>query len=189
MQAGLARGVGNVGHGGHADAVDAAEVDHAGRVVLAGDLFEQRQAQLRQGKDTVQVERQDLVPRVVRERVDVGTPSRAGVVDQHVQAGRLEVRQAAHEVLHLREVLQVAGQGVRGAAVAGERGELGGGGGAGGGIAAVEVDLGAVFDEALGDHAADAFGAWREVSGGNGVSELRKLASGDEDDFALRGGW
>lgn len=159
VQAGLARGVGNVGHGGHADAVDAAEVDHAGRVLLAGNLFEQRQTQLRQGEDAVQVERQDLVPRVVRERVDVGAPGRAGVVDQHVQAVGFEGRQAAHEVLHLREVLEVAGQGVRGAAVAGDGGEFGGGGGAGRSVAAVEVDFGAVFDEALGDHAADALSA------------------------------
>lgn len=187
VQAGLARGVGDVGHGGHADAVDATDMDQAGRVVLAGGLFEQRQAQLRQGEDAVQVERQDLVPRVVRERVDVGAPGRAGVVDQHVQAAGLEVRQAAHEVLHLGEVLEVAGQGMRGASIARERGELGGGGGAGGSIAAVEVDFGAVFDEALGDHATDAFGAWRgdKVSRGSRVLRSRRLASGDKDDFAL----
>lgn len=170
VQAGLARGVGNVGHGGHADAVDAADVDHAGRILLAGDLFEQRQAQLRQGEDAVQVERQHLVPRLVRIRVDIGAPGRAGVVDQHVQAVGLEGRQAPHDVLNLLEVLEVAGQGVRGAAVAGDGRELGGGRGAGRGVAAVEVDLGAVFDEALGDHEADALGAWRgELVGGNGV--------------------
>lgn len=159
VQAGLARRVGVVGERGHAHAVDAADVYDARGVVLAAGPLEQRQAQLRQGEGALQVEREELGPRRVRVRVDVGAPGGPGVVDEDVQAAGLEAGQLGRERLALVEVLEVGGQRVDRAREARERLEVGDGGVAGGRVAARDVDFGAVGDEACCYHAADALGA------------------------------
>lgn len=169
VQAGLAGGVGVVGDGGHADAVDAADVDDAGRVRGRRRRLQQRQAQLRQREDALQVEREHFRPGRVRVRVDVGAPGRPGVVDQHVQAGRLELREPRHERLALGQVLKVGWEGVRRAAAfiaLLRRVELRRRRRARCRVSSRQVHFGAVGHEAFGNHAADAFGAWSEsVSG------------------------
>lgn len=163
VKPGLAGGVGVVLQGRHAQAIDAADVNHGGRVgaLALGGALELREQQLGQGEDALQVEGEDLGPGGVGVLLNVGTPGGAGVVDEDVQTGGLPGGQVGGQALALLEVLQVGGQSVRRGAVAGDAREFLNGTVAGLGVAAGDVDLCAVGDEALGDHAADALGTYR----------------------------
>lgn len=88
VQPGLGGAVGVVLHGRDAEGVDAADVDDArgggrGRC-LGALLLEQRDEQLRQGEDALEVEGQQLRPGGVRVRLEGLPPCRARVVDEHV---------------------------------------------------------------------------------------------------------
>lgn len=115
VQARLGRAVGVVLERGHAQRVDAAYVDDAGRgpvLVLGlapgggggcsrggGGLLEEGGEELGQGEDALEVEGQELGPGVVRVRVEGLAPGGARVVDQDVEALGLAARELAGEVL------------------------------------------------------------------------------------------
>src|SRR4029077_11300119 len=86
VQAGLAGRVGVCVELGHAQAVDAADVDHPGRVIGRAGRLEQRQERPGQVERRLEVEVDDLVPAVGRELLERGAPVGAGVVDQDVDA-------------------------------------------------------------------------------------------------------
>jgi DNA topoisomerase IB len=84
VQPGLGRRVGVDGQGRDLQAVDAADVDDAGRVVGRARRLQQRQERPDQEERRLQVQVDQLVPGrlgVLRQR---GAPGRAGVVDQDV---------------------------------------------------------------------------------------------------------
>lgn len=87
VQPGLGGAIRIVLHGRDAEGVDAADVDDPGRGRRLGALLlEERDEQLRQGEDALEVEGQQLRPGGVRVRLEGLPPCGARVVDQHVEA-------------------------------------------------------------------------------------------------------
>jgi len=166
MQPGLGRAVRVVLHDGNPQGVDGPYVDYPARVddgvpLLHRGGLQQRDEELRQREDPLQVEGQDFRPTGVRVGVEGGAPGGAAVVDEDVQL-LLPGGDGVGEAPALGLLAQVGGD-RDGAAARGEGGgegvQLGGGfiavrGGAGG-----DVDFCAGGDEALRYHAPDAFAA------------------------------
>lgn len=149
----------------HLQAVHATNVDDPSWITILLRLLKQRRQQLRDCKDSLQIEGQDPDPRIVRILVIRGSPIRARIVDEYVQVC-LPLGQLLGELLAVFQLVEIGGDGV--GFPRAHLCELGGGFFAGFGVAGGDVDLCAVLHVAFADHATDAFGT-----------------TSDKDDFVL----
>ena len=118
------------------------------------------------GEDSLQVQRQNPLPRLIRITIIALSPVAPRVIDKDIKVV-LELIEALGELLTVLELVEVGWDGD--CAAWSHLVELGAGGFAGFSVAGGNINFGAVGDVSFGDHTAYAFGA-----------------AGDEDDLALR---
>lgn len=117
------------------------------------------------GEDSLQVQRQNPLPRLIRITIIALSPVASRVIDKDIKVV-LELIEALSKLLAILELIEIGWDGD--CAAWSHLIELDAGGFAGFSVAGGNVDFSAVGDVSFGDHTADAFGA-----------------AGDEDDLAL----
>lgn len=85
MQTSLAGAVRERLVGGDTQAVNAADVDYSRGIALRGGFLHHGSQELGDGKDTVEVERQDSSPRGGRVFIVGSGPIGAGVIDENME--------------------------------------------------------------------------------------------------------
>ncbi|MDT4846503.1 hypothetical protein FQZ97_805270 [compost metagenome] len=150
------------------DAGDRADIDHPRRVVRRAGLAQQRQQLLDAAEHRGHVELHDFFPTLGWVAFQRRAPGGASVVDQDIQLADFS-RQLGGQRLHAFFAGQVGGD-----AMAGSEGrEFAGGLRTGLAVTGAQVNRGAGFDKAFGDHFADTAGATGDQGGAALQGEVR----------------